>query len=186
MTKRIPVLGLCGKAGSGKDTAADHLVKQYNFYKYALAAPIKEMLAVIGFDPDVYANREIKERVDDRFGVSYRKLAQTLGTEWARSLNPEFWLICAQIKYEQICQTGNYAGFVVSDVRFENEAAWVRGQGTLIHVTGRSLQLGAEESQHASEIGVLVRNKDLILNNFGTIEYMQGRLNLMVQEVFNV
>ena len=38
------LIGVCGKAGSGKDTIADYLVKKYNFKKIALADPIKRMV----------------------------------------------------------------------------------------------------------------------------------------------
>jgi hypothetical protein len=40
------IVGICGKAKSGKDTAADFLVKNNGFVKIAFADPIKRMTAI--------------------------------------------------------------------------------------------------------------------------------------------
>lgn len=39
------ILGIAGKAGSGKDTVCDYLVGRYGFRKVSLAAPLKEMVS---------------------------------------------------------------------------------------------------------------------------------------------
>lgn len=39
----VPLIGLVGAAGSGKDTAADYLVRQYSLLKYSSSDPIKQV-----------------------------------------------------------------------------------------------------------------------------------------------
>ena len=45
------IIGFCGFAGSGKDTAADYLVNFYNFDRISFAGPLKDTLsAVFGWE----------------------------------------------------------------------------------------------------------------------------------------
>lgn len=56
------ILGLSGLAGSGKDTAADAIIKQYpGFNRYALAGPIKEVAEQWLGLTQGYMSRDIKE-----------------------------------------------------------------------------------------------------------------------------
>src|SRR5690348_6899955 len=92
------LIGLTGKAGSGKDTIADRLVVNKGFTKLAFAAPMKEALnKLFGFDPSDWYDREWKETPLPGIGKSPRQLAQTLGTEWGRdTINPNLWILLAQ------------------------------------------------------------------------------------------
>ena len=38
------LIGICGKAGAGKDTVGDFLIQNYGFNKIALADPIKRLV----------------------------------------------------------------------------------------------------------------------------------------------
>ena len=86
------LIGFTGRAGSGKDTAGQVLVRQLGFKRYAFADPIKKALnAMFGWHMGMWENRDWKE--GDLPGMCYspRLLAQTMGTEWGRSIDPEFW-----------------------------------------------------------------------------------------------
>jgi len=68
------LIGITGKAGTGKDTFADLIVDSYagkQFSRYAFAAPIKKMLeAGFGLTPDVWENRDLKEKPLNSIGKS--------------------------------------------------------------------------------------------------------------------
>jgi hypothetical protein len=74
-------------------------------------------------------------------------------------------------------------GFVVSDVRFENEAHLIRRRGgTVIHIGRNDAQA---VNPHISEAGVAVRQDDLILRNNGTVDEFLRSLDevfLMIRE----
>lgn len=165
----MKLIGLTGFAGSGKDTAADYLVQNYGFIKYSFAGPLKEMLKVIGVDCD---NRDTKERKHPVFGASPRRMAQTLGTEWMREcVNSQGWLLLADQFIKNTLP--EVPGIVISDVRFENEARFLREKnGLLIHVVRDT----APVEGHASEAGVKFLDEDRCLMNDKTIERMQMRL----------
>lgn len=83
MHKNI-VIGICGKQGSGKDTVAAHLVKNYNFKQLSLARYIKEFAGnVFGFSEKQLwgssSNREEDVLID---WESSRKRLMAYGPEW--------------------------------------------------------------------------------------------------------
>jgi hypothetical protein len=157
------LVALAGKARVGKDTIGRYLVREYGFAHYYFAKPLKDMLTAMGFPESEYQTTEQKEAVIPGLGCSYRHLAQTLGTEWGRSLiHREIWIKLAERRWEQVkaaMTVDSFApnGMVITDCRFDNEAMWVRGAGGIvIHVLGKNQLAGMTEQakNHASEQGV--------------------------------
>ena len=162
--KNFPtVIGIAGPARCGKDTVADIIMKNCSTYrKHSFADPIKEMLKVgLGLTDDQLWG-DNKEAIDPRYDVSPRYMMQTLGTEWGRSLiNGNLWVIAMEQRIDR--------GMIIPDVRFENEAKFVRKYGVLLHITGR----GGIDGDHISESGVSVEECDRIVTNDGTPEDLE-------------
>jgi len=160
------LIGLTGRAGAGKDTVADILVAHYGFTKYSFAGPLKQALAVVGIvEP---ADRALKEMPIPGKDYSYRKAAQTLGTEWARNLDTDFWVNLADAKVGE-------GRFVISDVRFENEVSWVRRRlGSVWHLTGRGVKLAEGQATHVSEMPLPIKVGDFIVYNQGTLKELES------------
>jgi len=57
-----PIIGLCGSAGAGKDTAADYLVKQYSCTKMAFADPLKSIAQDFFPNINVYGESEKRDQ----------------------------------------------------------------------------------------------------------------------------
>lgn len=181
MTK---IIGLTGKAGSGKDTIADRLVVNKGFIKMAFAAPMKEALNLMfGFDPSDWYDREWKETPLPGIGNSPRQLAQTLGTEWGRdTIGPNLWILLVQRRMVQeeawqMQAIGQKpAGFVIPDVRFENEARWIREQGgTIWHVKRDVPGVAA----HVSEGGIAEEIGDVVIHNRHTLGELEAGVDLL-------
>ena len=173
---QIPLIGIAGRARSGKDTVANFIIAAVGGYRYSFADPIRAMLAPLGIDmADPYWHAR-KEEPIPALGVSPRRMMQTLGTEWGRNLiNPDLWLVMA---HQRLLRNG--PGMVISDVRFENEAAWIRKHGgRIIHVIRPEAK--AVEA-HASEDGIEMQDTDARLFNSGTLEELQ----LSVRELLRV
>jgi len=168
----FPIIGIAGKARSGKDTAAEFLMTRgVCKYRYAFADPIRAMLkAGFGIDMSDPAWLARKEAPIARIGKSPRKMMQTLGTEWGRELvNRDVWIIAAQMQLER-----HGKGMLISDVRFDNEAHWIRLNGGLvIHL---SRPTGAPVAPHASEGGIGFETEDVEVLNDGDIETLHNRL----------
>ena len=129
-----PIIGLTGHAGTGKDTVRA-MLEQRGFVGLAFADPIRQMIRDLfssnGISEAYMDERALKEQPIPQLGLSYRHLAQTLGTEWGRRcLGEGFWLNIASAYMADITnQTFGPLSFVISDVRFPNEAAWVKQRG---------------------------------------------------------
>jgi hypothetical protein len=112
---RQPIIGLGGKAGSGKSTAAKYL-KDLGYQEMAFADPLKEAAgAIFGFDW-AQLNGDLKETVDRRLQKSPRFVLQALG-DACRGIWPEVFI--AALRRRLYTFSGPV---VVTDVRFGNEA----------------------------------------------------------------
>lgn len=174
------LIGLSGLARVGKDTAAQHLVNQHGFQSYAFMDPLRDgLMHILNLEPSDFEGEQ-KEQVLPWLGRSPRYLMQTLGTEWGRdTVHPELWLLLAVQNLDLLARTHDTArGFVVSDLRFENEAEFIRQRGgVVIHI--QRIAAGAV-APHRSEGGIWGAQGDWFLPNDGTIEDLQTNLNKIV------
>lgn len=165
------LFGIAGPARSGKDTVADFIIALRGGRRYSFADPIRNMLKAIGIDMNQPYWQARKEQPIPILGVSPRRMMQTLGTEWGRQLiHPDLWLIIAEGERA----LSKDEPMVISDVRFENEAAWIRNSGgRMIHVTRAN---AAKIEPHASENGVGREPQDVVIENNGTLEQLYEKL----------
>lgn len=179
----MTVIGLCGLAQSGKDTAAAHLVDVHGFRRIAFADQLRT--ALYNLDPyvttrggtyaltylvDAHGWDQAKQLPD------VRRLLQRFGTEVGRTLwGEDFWV-------ERATAGITHGDRVVfTDVRFTNEAAAVRRLGGLVvEVTrpGRTT-LDSRTAGHASEI--LDFDTDLVLVNDGTVADLHRQVAELLQ-----
>jgi predicted ATPase len=177
MSRKLPpIIGLTGFAGSGKDTVRD-ILEDMGFVGFAFADPIRAMLRELlsgsGLDDKWMECREFKEEVIPELGVSYRQMAQMLGTEWGRSLHADFWVRLAGAYVADIQDQSfeRAVNFVVSDVRFENEANFVRERGGVIWRIDRP---GVERVRdHASEQQIESIAYDTVVPNDGDFDALR-------------
>ncbi len=170
----MKLVGITGKARSGKDTAADFLCSSMGYSKYSFAKPIKEAVKVMFGLTEHHVNGHLKEVVLSDLGVSPRFLMQTLGTEWGReTVNKNVWLLAAQRQIDNLKAFGN--GFIViPDVRFENEASFIRKNGgLLIHISRDNCD---KVLAHDSENGVAFMPHDVQVLNNGTVSDLHSHL----------
>lgn len=170
------IVGITGRAGAGKDTVAAFLREDHKVATLSFAGPLKSMLCDLLKVPyDQWEDREWKEAVIPELGLTPREMAQTLGTEWGRNCcGQNFWVKIAMLKAQKILETLHETGgydwhLAFTDVRFQNEADAIYATGGhLIHV----VRPGDEDKtgfEHASEAGVAVGHRDVVVHNDGSL-----------------
>jgi len=172
MSKQI-LIGLCGPAGSGKDTVAKHMAN-CGFHRYTLAMPLKRGLeAMLGITLDVWDDRVRKEQVIDWLGKSPRQVAQTLGTEWGRQhVHKDLWVKLMLRKWDEVRHSLS-PRMVVTDVRFDNEAqAIIDAGGTVWRVEREKVDPVAD---HVSEKGVAPALIEGRFKNLGTLDQLEAQ-----------
>lgn len=172
-TCKLPLVGITGPAGSGKNTVADIISSEFDVVQYAFAQPLKQMLqqglGLNRHDTDGYR----KEQVDARYGKSPRQMMQTLGTEWGRNMvHPDIWVTATEDYCQRLHEENHGLSIVLTDVRFDNEADWVRKNGgVIIHVKRPD---AAAVPEHASEDGVKwLENIDFVIHNDSDLENLR-------------
>lgn len=157
------LIGLIGYKQSGKDTLADHLVAQHGFEKYAFADPVKQICKIMfGLDNRQLNDPVQKEVVDDRWGMTPRKMMQTVGTDMIRETwGQDFWVRNMDHRIRTSIHEGRK--IVISDVRFRNEADWIKQHnGILVRIVDDRQQSG---DLHTSETEQLQIHDDLCIYN---------------------
>ena len=151
MSSKPTLIGLVGRKGSGKDTAAVKLMEE-GYANEKFAGALKEMirclLAYQGVEASVIERMiegDLKEEPTKYLaGQTPRHAMQTLGTEWGRKLMADtLWIDVTMTRV---------AGrkVVLTDVRFPNEVEAVeRAGGIPIGITAEWVK--PVEGEHESE-----------------------------------
>ena len=165
------LLGLTGRAGSGKDTAADHLCRHFGFVRASFAEPIKTMLEAMlehaGVDhAHLYEPSKKNTPIPQLRGATARQMMQTLGTEWGREcMGPHWWLHLLDRHLGISAGTPVHDRIVITDVRFPNEGEWLHQHGG--HVLRLVRHHAAPVRAHASEQQIDLLPADFAIHNDG-------------------
>ncbi len=161
------IIGITGRAQSGKSTIAEYLMKMYMFESLAFADEIKRLAAgVFGWDGE-----------KDEAG---RRLLQELGV-CARNYDPFFWIKLLNRKVDMHKKSNR--NMVISDLRFLNEAHYIRGMGGVIwRVQGRG-GLSGEAANHSSETEQNGIVPDVVFDNAGSLENLYSLVSMEVHRV---
>lgn len=163
------IIGIAGPAQSGKSTLAGEIrrlveFRGKNYREQPYAGPLKRMLASIGVDIS-----DLSKNVPVAFldgSITPRVMMQTLGTEWGRALLDDFWLRVWQKELDTSADV-----VTVPDVRFENEASFIRSiGGHIVHVSRKPTADMLAVPAHASEAGIKRQKGDITFVNDRGIE----------------
>jgi len=172
------LLGIHGRAWAGKNLLAEMLQS----HSLGFADPLYEAIsAMFGIPESRLRDRNRKEETIPWIGKSPRELLQTLGTEWGRGLvRSDIWLRVAEQRLER-AMTAGFTRVAFSDLRFDNEAEWIRQLGgVVIWITRPG---GAACREHVSEAGISPNLVDFSVANDGTVDDLRRKAIATLEEI---
>lgn len=169
MFKRQPIsyvrniVGLIGEAGTGKNFVAEQVFASYGFFPWAFAWPLK--MQVIGREQASYYETMVSKPPE------IRTLLQLEGTENGRGVyGDNLWVNTTLAWLETLSDAWDIQDFVITDVRFANEAQLIRDLGGKVYrisAPDRSAASGLNATQraHASETELNTIEPDAVIIN---------------------
>jgi len=189
----INLIGLTGKAQSGKDTVARLILSHhlgdvmdedddvmdedeyFSTFKYdedsyllSFAYPLYQALSAMTGNSIIWLMKNKDETIN---GITVRRLLQTLGTEWGReTIGIDWWVNLLKTRLVERLQTEDLT--IVTDICFDNEAQLIREQGGEIWHIFRDVEI----MHHASENGIITHSNDHIILNNLTIDELKVKV----------
>lgn len=202
LPESIQLIGLMGRAGTGKTTVQEYIARHYqNTYGENFADPLKRAASqAFGIPLVEFNDRETKEQENEFWGVSPRKIAQFFGTELFREAiqdlfhdsRADFWIrrlhgLLTQTQLLSETEGAYCEGdtVVIGDVRFENEAEYIlQNNGIIIHLTRPQAADTVGIPNHASEQPIYIdpkhRSKYYVVNNAGTFDSLEETIDRII------
>lgn len=182
----MKIIAFSGYARSGKDAAAEAL-SSLGYRNIAFADKLREFVYAINptvWSKDFITHDELRNVIDfygwegykkSQWADDIRRIMQRVGTEGGRNVIGEDIWVNATLNN---LKDGKY---VISDVRFPNEADAVRRNGGFVV---RILRPGIEPTNsHESETALDKYHFDDVINNAGTLEEFQNAVRWMYENV---
>ena len=122
------VIGISGKAGTGKTTVARGVAERTGGIVLSFAGPLRQELhEMLGLPMDLLrGSRGAKDQTEIVLGnrrMSLREVMQWWGTEVRRAQTPDYWI--REMERQMLRVPFDCPVVAIDDVRFDNEAAWV-------------------------------------------------------------
>ena len=189
------IIGIAGLIGSGKDTVANHLIKEHNFQRIKFADKLKDGVAAIFEWPrellegDSDESREWRETPDEFWSkelgedITPRFVLQKFGTEVRDGFHVHTWTILLK---KTILQNPN-TNYVIPDVRFPHEDVIIKDLGGEMWRVSRGEDPDwftdyVEENitpkhVHPSEWKWAKINFNFLLKNDGTVQQLYNKID---------
>lgn len=143
----IEIVGISGKAGSGKDYVGRTVLRPRGFKQWAMAWPLKAQCMGLGYTFEAV----FKDKPEN-----VRRDLQVLGTEqgWMKH-GRQYWTKQAEAYVRLLNEEWGITKFYFTDIRFTHETEWVRNMGgkliRLEHDSRPYPLQGTPAAEHSSE-----------------------------------
>ena len=174
----IRIIGLGYRMGVGKDTAASFLVDTgYTRHRFSDSLKLAAC-TIFGWDRDDLEDLDFKMTVDQFWGMTPRTILQKFGTDAVRNnIAQNVWIKSLQRRI----QHNSDGAYVITDVRFVNEAMAIKAWGgKLIKVVRPGWTppgLTQQQMTHPSETELDgYEGWDAVIANDGDLASLKGKV----------
>lgn len=127
------LIAFTGLKGSGKSTAAELIADHYDYRVVSFADKVREIAAkLFGFDLAKLKDPDYKEEYVEELGKTRREVLQWVGMTMRDTYGADFWIRKMEENIREANNRWPHRNYVIDDVRFPNEAEWVKQQGGVV------------------------------------------------------
>lgn len=186
------VIGISGKIGSGKDAFAElfikHVAEEYGhiFENKKFAYNLKKIVSILtGVSMTDVLSREGKLKYLPEWGMTIGEMQQKVGTEGIRNnIHNDAWVLSLFGTYKE-----DQDFWIVTDVRFKNEAEIIKKKGgIIIRLSGDPLNSKAGDDRnmrHQSEIDLDdYKDFDYVYHNIPPISNLDNFAKAISKKIF--
>lgn len=189
------IIGVTGKARSGKSTISEHLCRHYGFTEYALASGLKRAASAL-FGWSLPYIEENKDNIDPLFGISPRQVLQSLGTDFTQhflsEMYPEYGRVTGRFlhmkRFHSFLTMTSKDRIVIPDIRFPHEINYLTlsFNSVIILKVSRPRELRGDVSPHRSEHHIDDLSADYFIHNdTNTFSALYAEVDAIMREVFH-
>jgi hypothetical protein len=168
------IIGLSGKKRSGKNTVAKLIATATSLRvkEFAFADPLKhEVCKACGI------SRTILEENKDNF----RLILQGWGTDFRRKMHgDDYWIKKTGLALHTSVMSDQADIYVFTDLRFTNEANFLRDCGAVIVRVNRDL---STVDEHSSEVDLDGYRFDFVINNSSTLNNLASDVRMLLSNL---
>lgn len=183
-------IGFAGRMKAGKDTAARYAADKilqwkgsnFGIRQLAFAKPLKDIAMVyMGLNKHHCYDQEGKAEFNEFWGMTNREILQKLGDGMRREVHPDFWTKLIERKLHDCIEEGEM--FILTDVRYPNEAELIRKYGGIIIQLNRQCINPPEGTvDHPSERPLDSQYVDFSIDNDFSLEELRDNVNSIIQQ----
>jgi len=172
------IIGVIGKKHHGKSEVGKYLGETKNYIRMAFADKVKYTVQdIYGLSIEQLWLSD-KEVIDKRYNLTPRFIMQRFGTEVARQIHPDTWVLALAREVENIDKN-----IVIDDCRFKNEADWIHSEGgVIIRIVRPSI---IEEDNHQSETEMTHIGQDYVISNTKDLSYIHNQVDFILGKIAN-
>mgnify|MGYP002508388347 CR=1 FL=1 len=173
-------IGFAGRMKSGKDTSAAYAKEKiirwkgsnYEVQKMAFAEPLKEIcMEFMGLNKYECYDQEGKAEYNEFWGMTNREILQRVGDGMRKTVHPDFWTKIMEERIAECVDNGTF--FIITDVRYPNEAELIRKYGGKIVQIQRDAVEPNTGIDHPSERPLSQDHVDYVIHNNGTLHDLE-------------
>jgi hypothetical protein len=176
----MKIIGVLGRARSGKDTISGILIQELqskglNYKVVRLASPIKEAAtALFGFTHEQLEGPS-KEMIDPVWNITPRSVFQKITDTTMKEMGVQFFTKRLYQKYDASCESEKY--IIIPDVRYPHDIEEIHKRGGLVIKVCRN---DTNIIRHDCENSIDTLEGDVNINNSGTITDLHDQIRAVL------